>query len=180
MNNSDHTPEPAAPRTAQFAAVTRALDHPASRVALRMATIGALTLALGSAALAAKSRWEIQQRLAGLAVEIAEEIFDAKSHGRLLLYAHPQLFTYTPELDWPSRLFEQRSRLGELQSIDSLTTNFEQSVIRAFFDSAPNSVSYHIQSRFNTGPAIIEIIFTEQASEWLVSQLLINSEALRL
>lgn len=98
-------------------------------------------------------------------MEIAEEIFDTGSHGRLLSYAHPKLFTYTPELDWPSRLFEQRARLGQLQSLDSLTANFEQGLLSARFDSAPNSVNYRISSRFETGPAVVEIVFAEQGSE---------------
>ena len=180
MSKSDQSPEPAEEHAEPFAILAGVVHRAQWRSALRVCAIGALALVLVSLGIAVNSRRAIEQRLAGLAVEIAEEIFDTGSHGRLLLYAHPKLFTYTPELDWPSRLFEQRARLGQLQSLDSLTANFEQGLLSARFDSAPNSVSYRISSRFETGPAVVEIVFAEQGSEWLVAQLRIESEALKL
>ena len=109
MSKSDQPLEPAEEHANPLAVLAGVVHRAQWRSALRVCAICALALVLVSLGIAVNSRRAIEQRLAGLAVEIAEEVFDTGSHGRLLLYAHPKLFTYTPELDWPSRLSEQRA-----------------------------------------------------------------------
>ncbi len=119
---------------------------------------------------------DTRRGLSDLALAIAEEIFNDRRNTTLLLYAHSSLFEFTPELDWPARLSEQRRRLGSLRTIGSLTAEIDRGLLSAQAGEA----SYRIRAQFASGPATIEIDFVESSEEWLVSSLRVDAQALKL
>lgn len=147
----------------------------------------ALALALLVCVLAALlfSRARLNALAEARALHLTEEVFANQRTSSLMLYAHPALFRFTRELDWPAHTADLRTRLGALREIRSIrrdTVNpgasaatTPDSGLRSLLN--PQSITYRLDANFASGPAEIVVSFLRNDEEWLASEFRVLADA---
>ncbi len=136
--------------------------------ALRLCAILALFLS------AIFVRWSVSKKADARTLLLIQDVFAADKTSNLLLFAHPDLFNTTSELEWPSN--SQRSRLGTLASIDALSRTVTLPLLNRGGENT--RASYEALVTFETGPAEISIDYVLSDNEWLVTEFSVLAGAL--
>jgi hypothetical protein len=158
------------------AAMTTLLPSNNKSTALRLIALAALAAILALFLSAIFVRWSVSKKADARTLLLIQDVFAADKTSNLLLFAHPDLFNTTSELEWPSAIYSQRSRLGTLASIDALSRTVTLPLLNRGGENT--RASYEALVTFETGPAEISIDYVLSDNEWLVTEFSVLAGAL--
>lgn len=158
------------------AAMTTLFPSSNKSTALRLIALAALAAILALFLSAIFVRWSVSKKADARTLLLIQDVFAADKTSNLLLFAHPDLFNTTSELEWPSAIYSQRSRLGTLASIDALSRTVTLPLLNR--GGEKTRASYEALVTFETGPAEISIDYVLSDNEWLVTEFSVLADAL--
>ena len=145
-------------------------------LALRLVALVALAAILAVFLNAIFSRWSVSKEADARTLNLIQEVFAADKTSSLLLFAHPDLFITTSELEWPRTIYSLRLRLGKLASIDALSSTITRPLLN--LGGGDTRASYEARVTFETGPAQISVDYVLSDNELLVTEFSVLSDAL--
>lgn len=145
-------------------------------LALRLVALVALAAILAVFLNAIFSRWSVSKEADARTLNLIQDVFAADTTSSLLLFAHPDLFITTSELEWPRTIYSLRLRLGKLASIDALSSTITRPLLN--LGGGNTRASYEARVTFETGPAQISVDYVLSDNELLVTEFSVLSGAL--
>jgi len=145
-------------------------------LALRLVTLAALAAILAVFLNAIFSRWSVSKEADARTLNLIQDVFAADKTSSLSLFAHPDLFITTSELEWPRTIYSLHRRLGKLASIDALSSTITLPLINR--GDGNTRASYEARVTFETGPAQISVDYVLSDNELLVTEFSVLSDAL--